>query len=152
MGAWHDFCRQILSIKNHARFLGIFKNSFKTERNNKWVPEKTWFFVKNYLHIREPFQMKNLILCKKHHITGSQNSHNIKFLTVLETIRSMWCRSDVSDLRFLNVFHTRAPKGPPLPCGCNLVMKDSKYQICPHNKSVIQKINISLPMLVDFLH
>ena len=45
----------------------------------KWVPEKTCFFVKIYLHIREPFQMKNLILCKKHHIIGSQNSHNITF-------------------------------------------------------------------------
>ena len=123
MGAWHDFCPQILSIKNNVRFLGIFKNAFEKERNDKWVPEKTCFFVKNYLHIREPFEMKNLILCKKQHITGSQNSHNITFLTVLETIRSMWCRSDVFDLRLLNVFHTRAPKGPPLPRGCNLVRK-----------------------------
>ena len=44
--------------------------------------KKTLFFVKNYLHIREPFQMKNLILDKKQHITGSQK---LDILTVLKT-------------------------------------------------------------------
>ena len=36
------------SIKNHARFLGIFKTEIKKERNEKWVPKKNMVFRKKF--------------------------------------------------------------------------------------------------------
>ena len=61
MGAWQDFCRQILSIKNMLEIGDI-----------RPTP-------------------------KKHIFSGTH-------------------------LSFLSFSNARAPKGPPLPCGCNLVM------------------------------
>ena len=70
-------------------FWGSSKIALRPKGTTSGSQKKRVFFVKIYLHIREPFQMKNLILCKKQHITGSQTSHNITFLTVLKTIGSI---------------------------------------------------------------